>query len=60
VELGVEKCQEFVEGEEGFVMSKPLLFVILEEGMDKGLGLEEGIKGEEEVLFERNPSWVLA
>jgi hypothetical protein len=41
-------------------MSKPLLFVILEEGMDKGLGLEEGIKGEEEVLFERNPSWVLA
>lgn len=67
VELGLIRGQEFDDGEDGFVMSKPLLEVILEEEMDKGLGLEVGLKGEGgegvegvEGVLEARPRWVLA
>lgn len=57
-----------MDGEEGFVISKPLVLLVAvsleEEGMDKALGLEE--KGEEEGvqgvggLEMENPRCVLA
>lgn len=57
MELGLRIGQEFDDGGDGFVTSKPLLKVILEEEMDKGLGLEvEGVVG----VLEVRPKWVLA
>lgn len=67
LDFGLKKGQEFVDGEEGFAMdSKPLmrLFMSLGEEMDKELGLEAGMNGEDNgvggVLEEESPSWVLA
>ena len=60
--------QVLVDGEEAFVISKPLVVLVVvsleEEGMDKGLGLEEkgeGEGGEGVDGFEmESPKWVLA
>lgn len=57
--------QVVVDGEEGFGISKPLVILEEEEGMDKGLGLEEKGEGEEGVEgvggFEmESPKWDLA